>query len=463
MFRSPLVVVLIGATCITALHGQQANRAAPPAWKLTREAPGFWLESSGLPTAVMGSTVAIRAAVPTTFVSDRATFILDAEPLRLHRVTLTGELQTIRAETGAWLFLDVHRTSGGVISQSGYSQRLRGDAGWRTQSISIPVPPDATSLVVGLALSVAGMSAGEALVTARNVRFARGEPLDPATPIAAAAKNVLDTAFELIRANAMNRNRFDARVETIARTLASGAVDPIDVYPAIRYVIDALGDGHSLLLDRAEADVVMRGGAERRVVGVNALADNVVYMNLPGYVGGDPSAIGGYVTGAQELIAAALPRSVCGWVLDLRENDGGNVGPMREALSGFLDAAGAPRPLQTLEAAPVAILIGPRTASAGEAIALSFVGRPRSRSFGSPTAGQTTVNRAFPLPDGGTLALTVRLMSDRTGRAYGGPIDPEQRVTSLMTKPGIASADDELVVAAVEWLRGLTPFCVRDR
>jgi hypothetical protein len=34
---------------------------------------------------------------------------------------------------------------------------------------------------------------------------------------------------------------------------------------------------------------------------------------------------------------------------------------------------------------------------------------------------------------------------------------------SLMTKPGIASSDDELVVAAGEWLRALTPSCGRDR
>ena len=53
--------------------------------------------------------------------------------------------------------------------------------------------------------------------------------------------------------------------------------------------------------------------------------------------------------------------------------------------------------------APVAILIDGVTASAGEDIAIAFRGRPSTRSFGSPSAGYTTINRGSHLPDGASI------------------------------------------------------------
>ena len=56
---------------------------------------------------------------------------------------------------------------------------------------------------------------------------------------------------------------------------------------------------------------------------------------------------------------------------------------------------------------PVDVLTGPRTASAGEAVAIAFRGRPDTRSFGEPTFGVPTANAPYLLSDGALVVLTT--------------------------------------------------------
>src|SRR5690606_32400441 len=154
----------------------------------------------------------------------------------------------------------------------------------------------------------------------------------------------------------------------------------------------------------------------------------------------------------------------CGWIVDLRMNGGGNVWPMqvgiapligdsvitREVNAGrsagytvYVDGAAIavepngervtivqvddPYVLQRPDA-PVAVLIDKATASSAEAIAIAFRPRPATRFFGQPTAGYSTVNRGAQLPDGASMVITVGTMADRTGRAYGESIPPDELV-----------------------------------
>ena len=108
-----------------------------------------------------------------------------------------------------------------------------------------------------------------------------------------------------------------------------------------------------------------------------------------------------------------------------------------------------PASLLSLEQAWVAVLTGPRTASSGEAVAVSFRERPRSRSFGQPTAGLSTANGSFPLPDGGMIFLTASVFADRTGRQYGEKLMPDE---SVDWSGQIGAADDTVIAAATRWL-----------
>ena len=65
--------------------------------------------------------------------------------------------------------------------------------------------------------------------------------------------------------------------------------------------------------------------------------------------------------------------------------------------------------------APVAVLVGSRTASSGEAAALRFIGRPGARTVGQPTDGFTTGNSDYGLADGARLLFPTGRIRDRLG------------------------------------------------
>ena len=72
--------------------------------------------------------------------------------------------------------------------------------------------------------------------------------------------------------------------------------------------------------------------------------------------------------------------------------------------------------------------------------------RPRTRSFGLPTAGLSTANGTFPLSDGAMILLTTAIEADRTGRRYGDKIEPDE--PQAATGPG---ADP--IATAGAWLK----------
>jgi carboxyl-terminal processing protease len=111
-----------------------------------------------------------------------------------------------------------------------------------------------------------------------------------------------------------------------------------------------------------------------------------------------------------------------------------------------------PSSLAALESAYVAVIVGPGTASSGESVAISFIGRQRTKLFGLPTAGVPTSPSAFPLPDGSQMMVVVALEADRNGTRYTSRIQPDEIVP-----PGPSSSVEDVQLArAIEWLRSQT-------
>jgi hypothetical protein len=59
--------------------------------------------------------------------------------------------------------------------------------------------------------------------------------------------------------------------------------------------------------------------------------------------------------------------------------------------------------------------------------AIALIGRQGVRTFGAATAGYTTANEPFELPDGAEIALTSAFVRDRAGRDYRDTIVPTSR------------------------------------
>jgi carboxyl-terminal processing protease len=206
------------------------------------------------------------------------------------------------------------------------------------------------------------------------------------------------------------------------------------------------------------------------------------YLALPEHLGaGEVRGGGRYADAGQAAIRSADTPPACGWIVDLRRNGGGNLWPMLAAVGPLLgegDAGAFVGPATrarwgyrrgaaemggrsmagvaeayALQRAnvPVAVLTSRLTASSGEAVAIAFRGRPRSRSFGEATQGVPTANVVRRLSDGAMLVLTTAVDADRTGHIYRDRIVPDQRVRIDWTAYG--SDDDPVILAAAEWLR----------
>jgi C-terminal processing protease CtpA/Prc len=185
----------------------------------------------------------------------------------------------------------------------------------------------------------------------------------------------------------------------------------------------------------------------------------------------------------KNVIQANDKEGVCGWIVDLRRNPGGNLWPMLAGLGplvgdGELAASVYPdgrrvavwhrdgqagfgeftqlrvrEPYRLARAVPVAVLLGPATASSAEVLAVAFKGRGPTRSFGAPTRGLSAGNRTFALADGASLVLTVAATSDAAGRVYAGPIVPDELVTAGEDGAGAAAPTDAALEAGAAWLR----------
>lgn len=304
----------------------------------------------------------------------------------------------------------------------------------------------------------------------------------PTPPLFPKAQAYLTAALDIMQQHSVNRKKITwTTLRQQAFALASGSQTPADTYPAIRTVLAELGDNHSTLFEPQRGSPSGAGSLrpDQQPHG-QQLVQGIGYLELPHFEGSEQAAQH-YVLLAQAAIRTADQAGTCGWIVDLRKNDGGNMWPMLAGVGPILgegvagsfiypdgnkqvwsysqgqaqlagatwaDAQSAYQLKHLLP--PVAVLTGPATASSGEAITVAFRGRPHTRSFGEPTSGIPTSNQMFTLPDGAILNLTVALDADRTGHTYDSPLVPDQSAPVDLRQVG--TPGDPGIRAATTWL-----------
>jgi carboxyl-terminal processing protease len=297
--------------------------------------------------------------------------------------------------------------------------------------------------------------------------------LAASAPSPASPREYLTYALSLLRAHSIDRGSVDwPEVEADALHLAASASDPAGTYPAIRSVIQRLGNRHTSLLTPAQAVPPLPQTIE---VPANWTSGDVAVLTVPAFKS-DPDGERRYVAAGQTAVANADSSRPCGWIVDLRGNYGGAMAPMLTVLAPLLDEGvlgafegpdgkstwtlhagrvlvdGRPQaaeanPLRLVRPQPpVAVLTDGQTASSGEATLVAFRGLSRTATFGQATAGFATANEPYRLSDGAELIVTTSRDVDRTGRVYDNtPIQPDHPLPA-------ASTNDEVVAAATAWL-----------
>jgi carboxyl-terminal processing protease len=286
--------------------------------------------------------------------------------------------------------------------------------------------------------------------------------LTPApSQMSAEAREYLEFALAKIRTFDFYAREADwPSLEQGAYLRASGAADSSDVYPAIRWVLRSLGDGHGFVFPSDELDD-LEGFFHRTTQPSARLVGQVAVLRLPSF-GWAPQtrAAHQYVAAAWRALRTMTPS--CGWVLDLRNDLGGDVFPMLGAVASFLDVG---KPLGGLSASGdvdwvrvhegamrvsfrggtheqtfdygrpptitprrVAVLIGPDTMSSGEATLVALLSQSGVRTFGLPTAGLAGSPKRITMPDGAELWVTVGIDVDAMRTPYPAAIAPGVQV-----------------------------------
>lgn len=271
-----------------------------------------------------------------------------------------------------------------------------------------------------------------------------------AQAIAPEASAYLNTAIGYLEQNFLRRDQINWQlIRDGAGNIAKDAKTPRDTYPAIRWAISQLNEPHSFFLEPQQASATSAPTAQP--VPSSRQLGKIAYLNAPQHLTNDGRLVEGtYQDTLSDAIRKLDQQNVCGWIVDLSNNGGGNMYPMIAGLGAllgegelgvFLGAnqtrlavwgyqAGAsfidntiisrvqrPYQLKTPNA-PVAVLISNNTGSSGEATAISFIGRPNTRFFGAATYGFTTGNIAIPLEDQALLVVTASEMADRTAKTH---------------------------------------------
>jgi carboxyl-terminal processing protease len=319
----------------------------------------------------------------------------------------------------------------------------------------------------------------------------------------------LNRALDEMQAHALQRNAMDwPRLRAEATARAAGARNTVGTYDAIRYALVSLEDHHSSLhltpaLEALEAQqkaahpaeasthanqenyspYVGRYGAEGHLEhrGDRTVAFVVVTKCFPE----NDREFVEFETKLQRVVAELDASHPYGWIVDLRGNVGGNMWPMlagigpllgegddlgeffntdghsvwryrdgvaAEVDEGKVDAYPAVegKPYHLVGTPQVAVLIDRSTGSSGEALAVAFRGRPRTRFFGEHTQGASTVNETFQLSDGASMWLTIGVQADRTGKQYTNGLAPDQAFPD--DNQVHLPAQDPVVQAALDWL-----------
>jgi hypothetical protein len=470
------------------------ERAAPAGWTV---AGGAAVASETTAAEGERSLEVTRAEPGLTRVTQRvpAAMLRPAGDERAARLRLTGLVRAPSPGMSASLWLRIDGTLGPLFLDSGGHAREGGEetraaaldqstaAKWRRLEVELPLPRDVDEVAFGAIVRGQGSAWFDALELTAVVT-------DAAPPPAPAATRYLDTALKLMREHSLRRAEVDwDALRGHALEHARGATTAAEAHLAVRFALRELGDGHSYLQSaaatRALASTAVanaRTGSPLTAPEARRLGETLGYVRVPSFAGGTPAQQVEFAERLKNEIQAADGASVCGWVVDLRQNTGGNLWPMLAGLGPLLgegelaasvypDGRRVPvwhrsgqagfgdytqlrvrSPYSVASRVPAAVLLGPATASSAEILAVALRGRAATRSFGAPTRGLSAGNRIFSLADGASLVLTVAATIDTAGRVYAGPIVPDEIVATGRPQGRLDGAADATLAAAVSWL-----------
>lgn len=290
------------------------------------------------------------------------------------------------------------------------------------------------------------------------------------------AVNYIDKAKTIMKTHSIFTDKIDWNTAENDLALISKGMQTIDdTTPALTYLLQQIkivGDNHSFIESKERSDKRKVSNPKGIEPEYQLIDQNIGYISVPGFSSSNKELGNEFALKIHDMIKKLdSENNIKGWIVDLRSNTGGTMYPMIAGL-GNLTGEGIlgyfaennnkktpwfyqkgkivyyeikePYSLKNPDQ-KTAVLIGPKTASAGEITAIAFIGKHNTKLFGQPTRGLTTGNKVFPLSDGRNLVLSSSYDMDRNGKAYQRKISPDVFVESSPDK-------DMDIEAAKSWI-----------
>lgn len=176
------------------------------------------------------------------------------------------------------------------------------------------------------------------------------------------------------------------------------------------------------------------------------LQSNIGYINIPQIMSGDSIRLELYARTTQEELKRLVDIGAKNWVVDLTQNQGGNMWPMLAGIGPLLGdgklgsfnaingeeisiwyykdgkayesegdsirySVQTHEIIDNLAIDKIAVLQSENTASSGEAVLVSFLGKKNIKTFGRKSATYSTSNKEFELPDSSLLWVTTSIFT----------------------------------------------------
>lgn len=283
----------------------------------------------------------------------------------------------------------------------------------------------------------------------------------------------IKSALDIIEARSFKKDKINWK-DFRSKVLKYGRNDKTidDAHNTIKYALLLLHDGHSFFVSGKDYSKQLYASPTEKIKAIESNFENQIgYIKIPGFIGTD-SLCKAYADRLQQIIKEIDKNNLNGWIIDLRNNTGGNMWPMLLGIGpiigdgtagyfvndtkdfmawGYSDGktfSGETFIVDSIcnyelknKNKKIAVLINNRTMSSGEAIAIAFKRLPNTRFFGEKTRGLTTCNSSFFLSDSSMIALMTAVFADRDSTVYGIPIIPDE----------IVETDDPKEVA-ISWI-----------
>lgn len=284
-------------------------------------------------------------------------------------------------------------------------------------------------------------------------------------------KNYLKTALNLMKKRSVNSHKINwDQIYKEAYLAAADSKTIRDLYPVILTALGKLRDSHSKFFPPEMVKNYLLGyratGQQFPEIKAEFLKNKYAYISLPQFYSYNFAEWNEFGDTFREKLKQLEKQNPAGWIIDLRDNDGGMLAPMYAALAPFVDqnqaigwkdGAGINHFIDycdnnfyednevahtfklvnrkiTIRNKPIVVLINRVTASSGEFVSALFVGQKNTAFIGVPTNGLTSSNQEHQLADGAFLVLTEGNLIDRNHKEYskmGEGIQPDVKIENL--------------------------------